>query len=359
MGKSSSSTPAPSFFCPVPTMAPTPGSVVINEIMRNPTTALNEPDGEWLELFNPGGQDIDINGYTLRDAGGDSHVIDNGGPLILPAGGYLVLGANGDMGANGGVALDYVYSNFLLANAADEVILEDLAGDIADSVSFDAGATFPNPEGASIALIDPLVDNDVGSNWCTTVSNAQTQYGPTANFGTPGGPNICPDPLPAGGSVVINEIMYNPSSITDTNGEWIELHNPGTAAVNINGWEIADNAGAHTITNNGDLIIPPGGYVVLGRNADAGTNGGVTVDYEYSGIFLGNGGDVITISDGFGNAIDVVNYGVAGFPNADGASLNLDDPTADNSMAANWCLSTSLCCGGDSGTPGLANDACP
>ncbi len=53
---------------------------------------------------------IDLNGWTIRDAGTDSHRIANGGPLWLPAGGYLVLGRNADPGSNGGVQVAYQYA---------------------------------------------------------------------------------------------------------------------------------------------------------------------------------------------------------------------------------------------------------
>ena len=51
-------------------------------------------------------------------------------------------------------------------------------------MEYDGGPTFPDPVGASIVLADPLVDNNVGANWCTSVT-------PFANgdLGTPGALN--------------------------------------------------------------------------------------------------------------------------------------------------------------------------
>ena len=45
-------------------------------------------------------------------------------------------------------------------------------------------------------------------------------------------------------SIVINEIMYHPAPAMpeDKRREWIELHNPGTNAVDISGWRIANGA---------------------------------------------------------------------------------------------------------------------
>jgi len=38
--------------------------------------------------------------------------------------------------------------------------------------------------------------------------------------------------------VVINEIIQNPSAVSDANGEWFEVHNPTASAIDIDGWTI-------------------------------------------------------------------------------------------------------------------------
>jgi hypothetical protein len=165
-----------------------PGDVIINEIMKNPA-AVTDALGEWLELFNTTSHPIDIDGWTIRDNESDFHVIDNGGPLVLPANGYLVLGANGDSSINGGVHVDYDYLGFFLGNAGDEVILIDNGvpnGLEIDRVVYDDGITFPDPVGASMALSAPDLDNDLGGNWCVS----SVPYG-DGDLGTPGAPNDC------------------------------------------------------------------------------------------------------------------------------------------------------------------------
>lgn len=162
---------------------PVAAQLVINEIMQNPS-AVSDGDGEWFEIFNPGSTDIDINGWTIRDDGSDSHVIDNGGPLSVPAGGYLVLGANADSSQNGGLNVDYEYVDYFLANGADEVILEDTSNAVVDSVFYDGGPGFPDPTGASMALTDPDLDNAVGPNWVTSTD----PFG-SGDLGTPGADN--------------------------------------------------------------------------------------------------------------------------------------------------------------------------
>ena len=165
-------------------------SIVINEIMQDPN-AVYDSAGEWFELYNPTASPIDIEGWTIKDNDTDSHLISNGGPLLIPAGGYLVLGNNSDFATNGGVNVDYSYGgSWYLANSADEVVLFDGSLNEVDRVEYDGGSTFPDPTGASMALFDPALDNNVGANWCT----ASTPYG-AGDLGTPGAANDCPIPV--------------------------------------------------------------------------------------------------------------------------------------------------------------------
>src|SRR5512140_130799 len=87
--------------------AASPGgpAVVITEIMANPVSA-SDTEGEWIELYNAGQSSVDINGWILRDDDNDQHRISNGGPLLVPAGGRLVLGRSGDSSKNGGYSPD-------------------------------------------------------------------------------------------------------------------------------------------------------------------------------------------------------------------------------------------------------------
>jgi predicted extracellular nuclease len=280
---------------------------------------------------------------VIRDNDFDSHVISNGGPLNVPAGGFLVLGINGDPVTNGGVAVDYEYgSGFFLSNSSDELVLLDGSLTEIDRVEWDNGATFPDPNGASMSLINPTLDNNAGANWCT----ASTPFG-DGDLGTPGAVNDCS----TGGAVVINEIMQNPSAVSDSNGEWFEVHNP----------TIRDNDfDSHVISNGGPLNVPAGGFLVLGINGDPVTNGGVAVDYEYgSGFFLSNGSDELVLLDGSLVEIDRVEWdNGATFPDPNGASMSLIDPTLDNNVGENWCTASTPFGDGDLGTPGAVN-VCP
>ncbi len=161
--------------------------IVITEIMQNPS-AVSDANGEWFEIYNNDTSTVDINGWTIKDADTDSHVIDNGGALNIAPGQYMVLGINGDTATNGGVQVDYVYSNITLGNGSDELILVMADGITeVDRVEWDNGATFPDPSGASMMYMGGFdEDNNDGTKW----QAATTPWsGSAGDFGTPGEAN--------------------------------------------------------------------------------------------------------------------------------------------------------------------------
>ncbi|MFC1601610.1 lamin tail domain-containing protein [Candidatus Sumerlaeota bacterium] len=119
-----------------------PGDIIITELLPN---AVGEDDyKEWFELFNTTDAAIDINGWTIADNGPDAHTINNGGPLIVPARGYLVLGESTDLFLNAGAPVDYAYGAdaFTLANDGDEIILLQ-AGEVIHAVGYENFSSTP------------------------------------------------------------------------------------------------------------------------------------------------------------------------------------------------------------------------
>ena len=190
-------------FVPPP---PAAGDVIISEVMQNPEV-VPDFDGEWFELYNTRAFDVDIEGWTLTDNGG-THVIDAGGAgLVVPAGGYLVLGRDADPAQNGGIPVAYSFGDEItIGNATDGIVLESPDQVVIDSVQWDDGQTFPDPDGRSMTLdlnlFNPPVApgdlaqlNDSGANWC----EASSPIAPLlVDFGTPAAANdLCqPPPVP-------------------------------------------------------------------------------------------------------------------------------------------------------------------
>lgn len=169
------------------------GDLIITEVMNNPQQT-DDLDGEYFEIYNDTSSDIVMcGGWSIEDADADSHEI-TGGPITIPANDWFVFGINSDTGTNGGVTVDYEYSGFSLGNSDDEIVIY-FDGATIDKIGYDDGATFPDPNGASMSL-DPdyrdEVDNDDGANWCDSPADSSGVLG-SGDFGTPGAANLeCP-----------------------------------------------------------------------------------------------------------------------------------------------------------------------
>ena len=358
--------------------------LVITEIMQNPSF-VGDSDGEYFEIYNTTGSAIDIEGWTLRDDDVDSMVLDNGGAgIIVPANSYFVLGVNGDINTNGGVAVDFEWNgSMFLSNSADEIVLEDTGLNEVCRVNYDGGATFPDPTGAAMELKTGFlneVDNDNGANW----EEADCPISPAnGDFGTPGGDNDTCTTVsnPGSGELIVTEIMKDPAVVNDVWGEYFEVYNTTGSAIDMNGYTITCGL---TFTINSSFVIPAGGYGVFLREDDPTFNGGIdplsinaydTMD----GFFLAQSGGTILIEDASSNIVTNFAYddGVT-FPDTTGVSIILDPTVTQNNTnsldGANWCVSTTAYVGdgysdtaamspvtgvSQRGTPGAANDTCP
>ena len=343
-----------------------PGDLVIVEVMQNPA-AVDDSAGEWFEIINVTARPIALAGLTFADAGTDGFTIPILDVTSIAAGTRLVLGQNDDLDSNGGVVVDYVFSSMSLTNGSDEIIIRN-HDVVVDEIAWDGGSVWPDPDGASMGLhgdLDPrVVDNNDGSKWCVSV----TPFG-MGDLGTPGAANDVCLLGPAPGELVIVEVMQNPSSVFDDDGEWFEIINVADRTVDLAGLTFEDTGSfptlpaSFTIPGGAVVPLPPGNRFVLGTNGDFETNGGVVVDYEYSSFTLGNADDEIIISKGEVIIDQIAWDGGDTWPDPNGASMtlngSLDPALTDNNDGTNWCPSVTPFGMGDLGTPGAANDICP
>jgi hypothetical protein len=326
-------------------MTPPTGQLIVTEMMIN-SQAANDTSGEWIEVHNPTSSAVDMNGWKLMDQGSDSHTISRS--LIVQPGGYVVL-TRDVASANGGVSSDYAYgpgSDFQLGNSGDEVLLIDASGAVADRVIYTSSWTIP--AGASLQLTSPSVtDKNNETSWCPAIS---TWSGSAGDKGTPGRANVCQ-------GVIITEMLIDSQAVNDASGEWIEVYNPGAAAVDLNGWKLTDQ-GVDSHTINTSVVVQPGARAVLTRDVFA-SNGGVTPDYTYgpgNNFSMSNSNDEVVLLNASGVVVDSIVYG-RGWTIPAGASLQLSDLAVDRANPANWCeaISPWAGSGGDRGTPGQPN----
>ena len=71
---------------PGPGDAQTVNHLVISEVLYDPVGT--EPDGEWIEIFNPTGSSVALSGWKLNDNSSSQDIIPN---LTLSPGQFLVL----------------------------------------------------------------------------------------------------------------------------------------------------------------------------------------------------------------------------------------------------------------------------
>ncbi len=162
---------------------------------------------------------------------------------------------------------------------------------------------------------------------------------------------------PQADDLIITEIMYNPQSVSDSKGEWFEIYNSSNEDLNLQGCIFSDND-KDDFTVDQSIIIKSNDYLTLGKNNNFTENGGVEIDFVYSGFTLANSEDEIIITCNE-QEIDRVEYGkVRNFPDKAGHSISLANYKLNNNLGENWCLSTSSFGQGDKGTPGRKNDLC-
>ncbi len=149
------------------------------------------------------------------------------------------------------------------------------------------------------------------------------------------------------GDIVINEVMYhappNSAPVTDNPEEWIELHNKSAAPVSVAGWRLDD---AVSLTIPAGTTIPAGGYLVVANDAAAlaakWPEHSTRIIGNFSGT-LSNTTDRVVLEDAVGNPVDETRYYTGGAwpetPDGGGASLELRDARADNSIGSAWAAS--------------------
>jgi CotH kinase protein/Lamin Tail Domain len=144
-------------------------------------------------------------------------------------------------------------------------------------------------------------------------------------------------------TAVIHEFHYNPADNTSLE-EFIELHNPGDAELDLSGWTLSD---AVAFTFPAGTKLAPGQYLVVAENPAV-----LQSRYSIAGVLgpwtgkLASDGERIDLRDAAGVLRDRVGY-QAGFPwptGADGAgsSVELLHPSLDNDLAGSWRSSGSF-----------------
>ncbi|MHA1910628.1 MAG: lamin tail domain-containing protein [Candidatus Kariarchaeaceae archaeon] len=240
--------------------------IVINEFLPDPNTLYSE---EWIELFNPTSQTIDLSDYVIDDliAGGTAPYTIPGGTTIA-AGGYLVFYQS--------------VTNIAFNNAGDDVNFLDTDGTtVIDSYSYSS----------SLDDVSYGRETDGSATWVTFT----TPTPGAANFASSG----------TADDIVINEFLPDPNTLYTE--EWIELYNPTGQAVDLSDYILDDLIAGGTVpyTIPGGTTIAAGGYLVFYQSV---TNVGLNNAGDDVN-FLDTDGSTVIDSYSYPSSIDDVSYG--------------------------------------------------
>ncbi|MCB9743389.1 MAG: lamin tail domain-containing protein [Alphaproteobacteria bacterium] len=243
--------------------------ILITEVMANP---LDEGTGEFIELFNPGWDSVDLAGWVIDD-GNQADTLESydGGSTTLAPGGYALIldaGYNGDYSADFSSAVLLTTGDSNLGNGlsvSDEVVLYE-----PDGVSLADAFLHPsNPgNGVSVERASNGGAADSASNWVasTCAAGSSPADDNCAATGASGGGESSYD-------ILITEVMSN--ALDEDTGEYVELYNNGSTSVNLLYFVLWDGDAIDTILGFSDIydtVLEPGQYALI-------------LDAEYAGEY--------------------------------------------------------------------------
>lgn len=295
-------------------------TIIINEVAWGGTQA--NSDHEWIELYNPTGNPIPINGWTLKS--GDNNPTISLSGTISP-GGYFLLERYQDAVDN--IPADLVYaSGQTLANGGEDLSLYDNSPIpvLIDTANGDGGswpAGSGSPDYCSMERRGPVVDinlnwikstvqligiDDSGNSICGSPRAQNTQ------FITPT-PTLSPTATPEWERrILINEVAWGGTTADGSIGQWIELYNPGDA-LDVTGWSLAAGDGFPIIVLSGN--IPQNGYFILARRNDVFSS--VPVNQVFSDP-LDATGETLRLFNTSGILVDSANLNGGAWPAGSG-----------------------------------------
>jgi hypothetical protein len=270
---------------PSPTLAP--ARALISEVLYDPTGS--EPEGEWVEIYNPGDIAYDLSGCKFGDEeipGGQEGMLQfPSGTWLLPGQTLLVANRATTFQANYAAAPDFemrasdpdvpdlvkylswANGNVEFVNTGDEALLLDPNDRVIDAVSWGNSNSFLDPavarvsEGSSLERRPAYVDTDSAGDWFenpvpqpwlvdirtptpTSTSTPTPTRRPTLTLtpspsATPAGTFVA-SPIPGNpADLLVSEVYYYPPGFEPA-GEWIEIYNPGNSPVALGNVMIGD-----------------------------------------------------------------------------------------------------------------------
>ena len=267
----------------------TNNGVTINEYCANNTFTIYDEDGDygdWIELYNAGAGDADMSGYTLTDdpQRPSKWIFPNG--ASIPAGGYLVVFADGKDRA---VAGNIYHTSFSLGREDTTLQLYSNQGKLANEIDVHTAAqnvSCGRAQDGSLKLFS-----------CPTPgrANSTSSYELTANVTA----NL-------NNGILISEVLAVSTGTKTYNRDYIELYNSTSQAVSLSGYSIAKDPGEPLFTFPESASISSGGYLLVYCD---GTEDFSKPSELQAGFKLNAGGDSLYLIDSEKHVVDYFESG--------------------------------------------------
>ncbi len=186
-----------------PAIAPA-GSVMITEIMADPSPPIGLPEQEYIELFNQSDQSYSLKALFLARASDQVQLPD----VILGPGEYVALVDAGAEGLFESPNVVGVSGLFSLPNNGDSIVLKNRLGEVLDVVAYELSWYHDSDKddgGYSLELINPESECGDATNWRASESDIG---------GTPGLQNsvfsLQPDTEPP---LIVTSSLLDPSTL--------------------------------------------------------------------------------------------------------------------------------------------------
>jgi len=251
-----------------------PPIVKISEVLVNSSNdGAPLPDGEWIEIYNPTNNDLDLVNWKLMDGMGNVTNIDTNSLLQNSSQPDTIISADGRRLVQFSMGTE-------LWNYYNQVMLIDDLGTIVHK------AWWTDSPALNVTLIEPA---DPIQPWIP------------ASYPTPGQPE--PDTTTISGELAFNEIFADAvgnDSWSWPNGEWIELINTGNQPVDIANWHFTSgsrnfNINEHQMPLKSGTTIAPGEIVLVAINGS-------------QGFYLKNTIDTMELRDSSNQIISSITY---------------------------------------------------
>ena len=318
----SSSTLFKAIFNPTNTF----GNIAISEINYNSDSTRNP--GNWIEFHNYGNAPLDISAWHFTDSTiSNNYVFPSN--TIIPAGGYLVLSEDTalfhvqfpSIGVYGPMGFGFSNDNEPLSLFDDNNLLI-LTAHYYDSLPWPIA---PDGFGRTLELLNDTLDPNLFSSWFAGCIG-----------GSPGGPYI-----PCTEGIIFSEVNYK-SSLATNAGDWVELLNISTSAIDISNWKFRDSDDTHNFNIPLNTILQPAERLVLVFDSLLFLSRfpGITNFQGQFNFGLSSSGEAIRLFDSAGRLYQSIVYDEASpWPigaNGNGYTLELIDINGNLCNGSNW-----------------------